>query len=351
MKTLFNQHFQNRAALILMYLQYIVFITIILYFGKTLFIPLTFSLLISFILYPFCHFLETKGMSRGLASIIPVFGVITLFAGILYILLANLLEFSYEWTFIKAKILANLQDVSLFLAQKLHLSAEKQLLLLQDLAQNVGNKAFNALGATASSVSEGFFSMMIIPIFASLTLLYRTKLVNVLYLIFPSETRGSIQEILIQTIHTYYNFIKGMLMVYCIVGVLNSIGLAIVGIPHPILFGCIAAILTFIPYVGIMIASLLPITVAWVTYNTIWYPFAVVVVFAIVQLLEAYLIFPLSVGNRLKINTLVIFLMIILGGMLWGAAGMILFIPIVSILKLIADKSPKLKIIADFLGN
>jgi predicted PurR-regulated permease PerM len=140
-------------------------------------------------------------------------------------------------------------------------------------------------------------------------------------------------------------------LVYLIVGLLNSIGLLIIGVPHPFLFGFIAAVLTFIPYVGIIISSLLPIVVSWVTYNSIWYPIGVVIVFTIVQLLEAYIIFPLAVGNRLKINTLVIMVVIILGGIIWGATGMILFIPFISILKLIADRTESLKTLSLLLGD
>ena len=70
-----------------------------------------------------------------------------------------------------------------------------------------------------------------------------------------------------------------------------------------------------------------------------------------VQLLEAYIIFPFAVGRRLKINTLVIILVITLGGILWGAAGMILFIPFVSIAKLIAERTKELKILEVLLGE
>jgi len=142
-----------------------------------------------------------------------------------------------------------------------------------------------------------------------------------------------------------------MLLVYLIVGILNSIGLAIIGIPHPFLFGFIASILTFIPYVGIMISSLLPITIAWITFNSVWHPLGVILVFGIVQILEAYIIFPFAVGSRLKINTLVIIVMVIAGGILWGAAGMILFIPFISIVKLIADRTESLKILSLLLGD
>jgi predicted PurR-regulated permease PerM len=73
-------------------------------------------------------------------------------------------------------------------------------------------------------------------------------------------------------------------------------------------------------------------------------------VFSIVQALEAYVIFPFAVGRRLKINALVIIIMITAGGILWGAAGMILFIPFASIAKLIADRS-RLKILSILLGG
>jgi predicted PurR-regulated permease PerM len=175
--------------------------------------------------------------------------------------------------------------------------------------------------------------------------------VHVLYAIFSSYKKETIHEILVETIHAYYNFIKGMLMVYLIVGILNSIGLAIIGIPHPFLFGFIASILTFIPYVGIIISSLLPITVSWITFNSIWYPLGVILVFSIVQIMEAYIIFPFAVGGRLKINTLVIIVMIIAGGIIWGAAGMIVFIPFISIVKLVADRTEGLKTLAMLLSN
>lgn len=342
---------QTSAQTLLTYLQIVVFSVLILYVGKGVLIPLCFSLLISFILYPLCRWLESKGIHRGLAITIPVFGVIFTLGGISYLMVSQLFAFSQEWSSIKTKLIDAIQQLSLFFAERLGVSTEKQVTLLQDLANNVGNKIFNLLGSTVSSFSEGLFFLIMIPIFSSLILLYRSKIYHTLCWFLPSQNPTYLYEILLQTIHTYYNFIKSMALVYLIVGILNSIGLAIIGVPYPVLFGCIAAVLTFIPYIGIMIGSIFPISVAWVTYNSIWYPLAVVFVFAFVQTLEAYIIFPLVVGKRLKINTLAVFVVILLGGALWGAAGMILFIPMISILKLIADKSTKLKYLSELLGE
>ncbi|MNE75340.1 pheromone autoinducer 2 transporter [compost metagenome] len=100
-----------------------------------------------------------------------------------------------------------------------------------------------------------------------------------------------------------------------------------------------------------MISSLLPIAVSWITFNSIWYPLGVILVFSFVQVLEAYVIFPFAVGTRLKINTLVIIIMITVGGIIWGAAGMILFIPFISIVKLIADRTESLKTLSVLLGD
>jgi predicted PurR-regulated permease PerM len=169
--------------------------------------------------------------------------------------------------------------------------------------------------------------------------------------LFPAQRKERIREILHLSIQSYYNFIKGMLLVYLIVGLLNSLGLYILGIPHPVLFGFTASILTFIPYVGIIIAALLPITISWVTYNSIWYPVGVIAVFSVVQYLEANVIFPLAVSSRLKLNALVTIAAIVIGGILWGVAGLILFIPFLGIMKMIADRTPDLKIWSILLGG
>jgi predicted PurR-regulated permease PerM len=142
-----------------------------------------------------------------------------------------------------------------------------------------------------------------------------------------------------------------MLLVYTIVGIMNSIGLAIIGIPYPLLFGFTASLLTFIPYIGILVSAILPITIAWITFNSIWYPIGVIFVFGLVQILEAYIIFPYAVGSRLKINALAILVVILIGGLLWGAAGMILFIPFLSIIKLIADRTESLQFISLLLSD
>jgi len=332
-------------------LQYTLLISALLYFGKTLFIPLSFALLISFILYPVCKLMEKKGINSSVAILISISGLVLLLTLIAYLFILQIIAFSNEWYSFREKLTETAIQMSSYISERFNLSSENQILFLKNAINNSGTHAISFLQNTLYSLSESIFYLIIIPIYSVLILYYRKLLVNVLFRVFPSEKKESIQEILVETIHAYYNFIKGMGIVYLLVGVLNSIGLAIIGIPHPILFGFTASILTFIPYVGILISALLPIAISWITFNSIWYPIGVVIVFSIVQLLEAYIIFPFAVGSRLKINTLVIFIVIIIGGILWGAAGMILFIPFVSITKLIAERTKGLKTLSILLGE
>lgn len=332
-------------------LQFTALVCVLLYFGKPLLIPLSFAALISFVLYPICKWLEKKGVGQSLAIGISLLGLMLFVGALIYLLVTQIIEFSNEWQTFKSKILETVNQLSVFFADQLDISNEKQIMYLENALNNSGTEAISLLKITLSSLSESLFYLLIIPVYSFLILYYRQLLVHVLNELFPPEKKKLIHEILVETIHAYHDFIKGMLLVYLLVGILNSVGLLFLGVPHPFLFGFTASILTFIPYVGIIASSLLPIMISWTTHNSIWYPIGVVAVFSFVQILEAYIIFPWAVGNRLKINTLVIITMIIVGGILWGAAGMILFIPFTSIAKLISDRTKSLKTLSILLGE
>lgn len=341
----------NRKFSPLEILLFIVLLSVVLYFGKTLFIPLSFAMLISFILYPICKWLEKKRINKTISIFLAISIVFLLVGAIAYLLLSQIGGFLHEWPTFKVKFSESLMQLFAFLKENYGINTESLSELPKNLMSSSGTQIFGFLTNTFYSIFISAFFIIVIPVFSALILYYRQMLVNVLYTLFPSVKNETIREILTETIHSYYNFIKGMLLVYLIVGILNSVGLAIIGIPHPFLFGFIASILTFIPYAGIIISSLLPITISWITYDSMWYPLGVVLVFSIVQILEANIIFPFAVGNRLKINTLAIIVVIVAGGILWGAAGMILFIPFLSIMKLIADRTESLKTLSLLLSS
>jgi predicted PurR-regulated permease PerM len=156
--------------------------------------------------------------------------------------------------------------------------------------------------------------------------------------------------VLSETIHVYYNYVIGILQVYIIVGILNSIGLLLLGVHYAILFGMVTAFMTIIPYIGIIMSAILPITMIWIQTNNVLYPIGVIAIFTFVQYLEANIIFPYVVGKQLGINTLASIISIFLGGVIWGVSGMVLFLPFIAMLKIISNHIDELMPLNAVLG-
>lgn len=335
----------------LQYLQYIVYGCLILYFGRDVFIPLGYAVLISFVLYPACAWMESKGLGRMTAIIVNLLLLTIVFFGLASLLVQQFILFLKEWPALQEKMLTVFTDVSRFLTTFFGVSEANQTKLMTRLTDEMTGGTFSFIREAISFSALTAVTLVLVPVYTVLILYYRHHWVKVLYRIFPAERNENTREILGLTIQAYFSFIKGMGIVYLVVGILNSAGLFLLGVPHPVLFGFIASVLTFVPYVGIIIGSLLPIAMAWTTYDSVWYAVGVVGVFTFVQYLEANVIFPIAVSNRLKVNTLVVLLAIFAGGILWGVSGMILFVPFVGIAKLIADHNHRLKTLAMLLGT
>lgn len=330
---------------------YVVFGGAILYFGRALFIPLSYGLFIALLLYPVCRWLESRNIGRAL-SILLALGLLSILLGILmYLLFRQLAALQVLWPGLKSKLQITLvqwvNDIGIYF--NINKEQGKQL-ISQGFEKSFGSM-FSVVGTALGKSITSAVNLLLIPIYSYLILYYRAQFVQALTLLVPERIQGHMSNIMQESVNSYVEFIKGMLTVYLIVGVLNSTGLLILGIPHALLFGFIASIMTFIPYVGIMIASLLPIAVSWSLYDSIWPPIGVIGIYAVVQYLEANLIFPWAVSQRVNLNTLATLVIIIAGGILWGGSGMILFIPFAAILRLVADKVEGAEVLVLLLGG
>ena len=337
---------------LLTFLQYFLIIVLILYFGQSLLIPVSFGLLISFVLYPICRWLEQHKFSRVMAILtsLVLFLILTLLLVALMVRQFSL--FTRQWPDLYDKVILLLNDAFKNVGDFFNVAPEERRNWLQNLLTDASQKILQILPRTVYNTSISTVLFLLVPFYTALILYYRKLLMTFLFQIFPGAKRQeAILSILQESIIAYYNFIKGMALVYLIVGILNSIGLAILGIPNAIFFGFIASILTFIPYIGITLGALLPMSIAWLTYDSIWYPLGIVGIFVVVQVLEANIIFPLAVSFKLRINALATITVIMLGAIIWGASGMILFMPFTAIFKLIADRVEVLKPISILLGT
>lgn len=320
------------------YLQLVILILLLFYFGKPLLVPLFFGLLTAIVMCPVCRWLEKKGCSRSFSIFICLLIVTILIAAFALLLV-------WQVNLLRKDAPAIIEKATVFI----HALQQKAAvgLGMEQVHTNWGERlitgATGMAGAIVSAASSTFFMLFIIPIYTALFLYHRNVFVQFLQSVVPAKYRQQLDNILDQTIHTYFNYIKGMVLVYIIVGVLNSIGLLALGVRHAILFGMLCAIMTIIPYVGLIISALLPITVVWMDTGNVLYPVGVVALFSIVQYLEANVIFPKVVGTQLNVSTFAMLIAVIAGGVIWGVSGMVLFIPFAAILKIASDNIEELK--------
>ena len=121
---------------------------------------------------------------------------------------------------------------------------------------------------------------------------------------------------------------------------MNSLALYLIGIKYAWFWGLLAAFLAIIPYVGTFIGGLLPFVYAIASTGTWWQPAAVAALFLVIQFIEGNFITPKVVGESVKINPFFAIISLIVGGMLWGIAGIVLALPGMAILRIILKQIP-----------
>ncbi len=318
---------------ILKYLQIIFFSAVLLYFGKPLFIPLFMGLLIAIVMYPISKWLEMHGLNKSIAITVCLLIVSVLFAALLGLLIWQVNVFKEDAPGILLKLEEVLQRFQRWMIETMGITTDIQNNWFEKITESFGSIVTTTVQTTVNTL----FILFLTPVYTALFMYHRKIFVQYLKLITPGKYQQQLDLIVKQTIQTYFNYMKGMILVYIIVGILNTIGLFALGVNHALLFGMLCAIMTIVPYIGIFISASLPVSLVWLQTGNIWYPLGVIAVFSFVQYLEANVIFPKVVGTQLHVSTLAMLIAIIAGGIIWGVAGMVLFIPFVAILKIVTD--------------
>lgn len=324
----------------------------VLYLGRYLFIPLFYSLLVALVLYPMVARMERMSVPRWLAIGIGLVLVGLLFGGLILILFWQVNSFLGELPQLTGDGTGGFKALWTWLNELLNdLGDDHQGEWWGPVVDALPSRAAPFAGAAVNALFGMLFNLFIIPIFTALLLYNRGTYVAALAELVPQPWKPRLPGLLEKVVTNYARFILGMVQVYLIVGTLNSLGFLLLGVPNAILFGMLTAVATMIPYAGIIFSSLLPITLAWTTTGSMWMPIGVIAVLGVVQYLEANLIFPKVVGGKLGLNTMASLLVIFAGALYWGMAGMILFLPLVSILKLVSEEIPEWKALNLVLGE
>jgi predicted PurR-regulated permease PerM len=344
---------QSNSALykILVWLQ-ILFITgLILYLGKVLFVPLLFGLLFAMLLFPICKKMEKKGIPRSIAIAILLFFILILFVILIWLLIVEVSSFITDLPLVNQKLLSLFPSFNKWIESSFGISADEQFGWFQKMGFDFSNDISTFLKGLLNATLSTFLMLVMIPIYVALFLYHRGSFVRFFEVAIGPKYKDQLHEILNESIFSYFNFIKGNFYVYCIVGILNSIGLLLLGIKHAVLYGILTSFMMVIPYIGIFISASIPVSIALVTKDSIWYPIGVIIIFVFIQYLESNVLFPAIVGMQLNLSTWATLVAIVGGVIFWGIPGMVLVTPFLAILKIISDHIPSWRAINILLNR
>jgi predicted PurR-regulated permease PerM len=308
----------------------------LLYWAKAVLIPVALALLLTFLLTPIVTTLWHWGLNRALAAVLVVVLATGLLGAVGWTVEAQLAALAAELPTYTANIKQKI-------AQMRHAGTGGVLGKVQDAVQDVST-ALQQPGAPATPVpvqAEGPSLLGYLPSVLETGLTAFMVLVLVIFLLIE---QGTLRDRLLtfggyaQVTRTTKALdeagarISGYLRMQALVngsfGLLFGLGLFVVGLPYAVLWGFLAAVLRFIPYVGTLVAALLPIGLSLAVFPG-WTQLLVVSgLFVLLELGTSSGLEPVLFGHSAGISQVAILVAVLFWSWLWGPVGLLLSTPL-----------------------
>jgi len=329
----------------------IVLTTIILYFGKPLFMPMAIAGVLALVFMPLCRWLEKKGTSIVASSIIC--------GAIFMLLIAGVIVFIYYYFNRMSTDLSGVMDTvsgyNRHIRQYLHdrfgvkgLAKESALPIpLPPDADGFSKMAAALMSVTVSVV----INLVLIIIYMIMLLCIRRQIrLFILKLVRP-EYRDETRDVISRSALVVQRYLQGLFFVIACLWVMYSIGFSLVGIRHALFFAILCGLLEVVPFVGNITGSTLTSIMALSQGGGMGMVLGVLGTYAVIQFIQFYIITPLVMREQVNVHPLFTIAVLIAGEIVWDIPGMILAIPALGIFKIVCDHVEPLHPVGYLIGH
>ncbi len=323
---------------------------LLLFIGADIIIPIIFAAFFAILLNPVVVFLVRKKVPRTLAIFIVIFITIVTISGLFYFLSMQIASFSESLPQLEKKLGALMVDGIKWTSDTFHIKTGNIQQWLSDLKGDFLKDSGSYIGNTLSSLTGFVGFLVLLPVYTIMIMYYEPLFIVFIQKVIPEHKHTVTKDIINETKSVMQSYLSGLMIEAVILTIINAAGLLILGIDYAILWAVIGALLNIIPYIGIIIATIFPFTMALITKEPI-YGLFVILVYVFAQFIDNNIVVPKVVASRVKLNALVSVIIVIIGGSLWGVSGMFLSIPLLAVAKIIFDRIPNLKPYGYLLGN
>jgi predicted PurR-regulated permease PerM len=185
-------------------------------------------------------------------------------------------------------------------------------------------------------------NIILIPVITFYLLRDWDHLLDYIHDILPRSIEGKVVQLAQESDEVLSAFLRGQMLVMLALGVIYSIGLSLVGVEFSLLIGLFAGLLSFIPYMGLIIGVLIAgVAVLFQTegelINLLW----VFLVFGLAQIIEGMFLTPVLVGDRIGLHPVAVIFAVLAGGQLFGFFGILLALPVFAVLAVLLRHAHK----------
>lgn len=325
--------------------------TVVLYYGKQFLVPLFLAILLAMLMAPVCRFFDAKGCSRAVSCAISVAILVFALLGLFLIVSFQIYDFTKDLDKIEERAKEMWAGIQSYIEQRFNVAPEKQQQVMDEQVNNMKEGSGGQMGKVAGSITGTIGSLVLSLVFTFLMLFHKEKYHEFFVRVNSHRDPKEVKEVLDQITQVSQQYLTGRILSMIFLFVLYTIAFLIIGLKNALLLSAIAAMLTIIPYVGPVLGGLFPIMTALVSSDSTQTAVWVIAALLIVQVLDNYFVEPLVIGGEVKLTALSTIAAIVAGGFIWGVAGMVLFIPMLSILKIVFDHTEGLKPYGYLVGD
>lgn len=348
MQTISKWPFYTKLACVLLSLVIIGYLAII---GKTVVAPLIIGFLFSMLLIPICNFFENKlNFSRSLSSITTVVVATFAIVVIVYLIARNLTSVSQDWPMFEKQILETFNRFQAWLTTTFGIQESQQMNYMKTSISSALSSSTVWIGGLLISLSSIFLLWVFVFLYTFFFLLYRRHIRLFVTQLFKAEHHSKVNEVIENIQYMVKKYLTGLLIQMSIVATLAFIAYSIIGVKHGLLLALITGIFNVLPYIGILSALILTVIITFAT-STLAHVLLVIACVVVIHAVDSNFIMPKIVGSKVKLNSMIAMLGLVIGEQMWGIAGMFLSIPVMAIFKIVFDRVDELKPWGFLLGE
>ncbi|MCW8956333.1 MAG: AI-2E family transporter, partial [Gammaproteobacteria bacterium] len=300
--------------------------------------PLLIPIIISFALYamlePLSSYFERHGFSRTTASL-TVLLLLVLIASLAIALLtpqlsSQLTDLQRQLPQVWKTLIEFAQSSSQFFAQSIGISLEDNN-IMQPFFDHANNWGKTVLVEGSNLLISFTILMVLVPIFTFFLIRDYRALRNHLLDMLPNSSFELGWLIYHRVAHQLQEYIRGIMIQSGIMSIMTTAGFYVIGLDSPILLGLVAGVLNLIPYVGPLLAMVLPVLLALGHAPLeLWLVGAAIGVILIAQAIDNVVVIPSVIANAVNLHPVIVIVGIIIFGNLFGFIGMVVAIPVIS---------------------